>query len=126
MIIVNEYKPFAVTAEGHVYNHVTGNRLKPHIDKYGYFRVTTKYLGKTVNALVHRLVAIAYLSEKFNSPQVNHIDGNKLNNSIDNLEWVTNQQNADHANKYGLRDSMLGEGSHFNKYSAASKNPCER
>ena len=51
---------------------------------------------------IHRLVANAFIPNKNNLPQVNHIDGNKLNNRIDNLEWVTASQNIKHAYKVNL------------------------
>lgn len=117
MIASKEYPPFAVDIEGNVCNITTGNSCKPQLTPDGYLRVTTKYKGKSRNAVVHRLLAIAFIPNPNQLPQVNHIDGIKTNNSIDNLEWCTNQDNSDHANSSGLRDSMLGEGSHFNVHS---------
>lgn len=66
--------------------------------------------------LVHRLVAMAFIPNPHNKPEVNHIDGNPLNNNVDNLEWCTRSENALHANRTGLRPSPTGDKSGMAKF----------
>lgn len=65
--------------------------LKPYIHTTGYWRVA---LGRNNQHYVHRLVAKAFLPNPENLPQVDHIDGDRLNASVENLRWVTSRQNA--------------------------------
>lgn len=69
----------------------------------GYLKVGLSVDGIHKYYLVHRLVAQAFIPNPNNLPQVNHIDGNKLNNHVDNLEWVSSYENQQHAVKNGLR-----------------------
>lgn len=63
----------------------------------GYITVALCRGGKTINYLVHRLVAEAFITNDSGKPQVNHIDGDKNNNRADNLEWVTDNENKLHS-----------------------------
>lgn len=78
-----------------------GNVLKPHIVK-GYEYVHLSKDGKAKYLKVHRLVADAFLPEIQGKSYVNHIDGNKTNNSVKNLEWCTASENLKHARENGL------------------------
>ena len=74
--------------------------LKPTINKDGYMFVRLCKNGKSKNMRIHKLVANAFLGE--NDLQVDHIDGNKLNNRLDNLEYVTPKENTQRAWKKGI------------------------
>lgn len=79
-----------------------GSNLKGDITNRGYQRVTLCYNGKTKRFTVHRLVAITYLGDNPNLV-VNHIDGNKTNNALHNLEWCTQEFNQAHSLKNELQ-----------------------
>ena len=72
------------------------------INQYGYRMVVLTVNGKKLYKTPHRLVAEAFLPNPENHPQVNHKDCNKLNNSVENLEWCTPTQNLIHARDNGL------------------------
>lgn len=73
----------------------------------GYITIKLSIGGKSKRYILHRLVAIAFLDNPENKPQVNHIDCNKTNNFSDNLEWVTAQENVMHAWKNGLNGNTV-------------------
>lgn len=76
---------------------------KPKITRDGYFESTLVKEGKPKCIRTHRLVARAFCDNPENKLEVNHKDGNKLNNCSDNLEWVTSSENQKHAYKMGLQ-----------------------
>ena len=69
----------------------------------GYLQVNLYKNDKTKSRLVHRLVASAFIPNNENKPQVNHINGDKTDNKISNLEWATAKENSQHAIKTGLK-----------------------
>ena len=69
----------------------------------GYQRINLHHKGNARKFTIHRLVAIAFIDNPQSKPQVNHIDGNKLNNNASNLEWNTAKENTNHADSTGLR-----------------------
>lgn len=101
-----------VSNEGRVRSLLRGTPriLKTQVDNKGYHRIRVTIEQIKMSYRVHREVAKAFIDNPSNLPQVNHIDGNKDNNRVSNLEWVTNKENADHAIKNGLWDSVF-EGS---------------
>lgn len=77
-------------------------KINPWLDKKGYNYIDISIYPNKKRFLLHRLVAKHFLDNPNNYPQVNHKDGNKSNNHVDNLEWCTSKQNINHAIKTGL------------------------
>ncbi len=97
---------YYITKNGKCYNSNTGKYLKGQINpKNGYFFYNlTLPDGSRKRCYAHRLVAIAFIPQvDKNKKRVNHIDGNKLNNCMDNLEWVSQEENQQHALSAELR-----------------------
>ena len=86
--------------------HKPRRELQQRKDQKGYMRVYLDENGKTRFVPVHRLVALAFIPNPKNKPQVNHIDGDKTNNHVYNLEWATNSENQRHAYAIGLNRSV--------------------
>ena len=101
-----------VSNEGRVRSLLRGKPrvLKTQTDNKGYHRVRVTIEREKMSFKLHREVAKAFIDNPNNLPQVNHKDGNKDNNSVANLEWVTNRDNAHHAMANGLWDNVF-EGS---------------
>lgn len=103
-----KYKNYYVTKDGRVISKKRNIEIKPNIKKTGYANAILSVEGKILHKSIHRLVAETYIPNPDGKPCVNHKDGNKLNNCVDNLEWCTYQENMDHAIKMGLKRSMKG------------------
>ena len=101
---IEKYDGYFVTKEGLIYSAKTNRYLKFSYDKQGYARVglsVGNYKTKTIK--VHRLVAETFIDNPQSKGDVNHIDGVKSNNHVDNLEWNTRSENIIHAYNNGLK-----------------------
>lgn len=88
---------------------IPGKLLKPAYYSNGYQFVALSENGTVTQKLLHRIVATAFLPNPLNKAYVNHKDGNKVNNHVDNLEWVTPTENAQHAILTGLTNMKSGD-----------------
>lgn len=99
---------YEVTDEGDVFSNVgTRKKMVGKVTKGGYHMVVLNVNGKKLYPLVHRLIANAFVPNPDNLLEVNHIDGNKLNNSVTNLEWCNSSHNQIHARDMGLQKCKI-------------------
>ena len=95
---IKNFSNYEVFNMGNVRNKTTGYILKGRKCKNGYVQVCIKNdeTNKFINQYIHRLVALAFLDKPEQKNAVNHIDGDKTNNTLENLEWVTDSENMYH------------------------------
>ncbi len=92
-----------------------GRILKKFISKKGYLTTSLSKNIKRYSPGIHRIVALAFIPNPEKKPQVNHINGIKTDNRVENLEWSTNKENQIHAVKNGLCNPNFGEKHHMSK-----------
>lgn len=120
---------YSIAKDGTILSLLTDQIVKPSVNSNGYLKVTLHKDGSTCTRQVHILVAQQFIPNPDNLPVVNHIDGNKQNPNVTNLEWCTQQENVIHAHKTGLQkkthDKMVvrGDGRVYRSLTeAATKN----
>ena len=99
---------YKISKTGKVFSVRSDRFLKNSPSSTGYHKVVLYNNGFRKTMSVHRLVAEAFIPNPENKPEVNHIDGNKQNNNVSNLEWSTSSENQKHAHKIGLAKSKRG------------------
>ena len=123
--LIKNFPHYKITDKGEIFSlyqpkssyvdsRSTWTKVQPYISKTngGYVMVSLVHKGVTKQKRVHRLMCEAFIPNPENKPYVNHKDGDKTNYQLDNLEWVTAQENSIHASDTGLND---------NAYAATSK-----
>lgn len=94
---------YLVSDDGRVFSLISNRELKPYAKSRGYgykrrdYTVSITHNGKQRHPKISRMVAMAFIPNPLNKEQVNHIDGDPLNNHVSNLEWTTNEENRQHA-----------------------------
>ena len=111
----NEPTRYLICNKGFVFNEDINGIQSPCISNTGYIRATMCHNGKRYKENIHRLVAKYFIDNPNDLPQVNHIDGNKHNNDVSNLEWVTPRENVIHS-----YDTHLNHSGEKNRLSCAS------
>ena len=95
--IIDNFPNYTISSNGIVTNIITNYTKKAWLCKNGYYYVDLQHKGYKRKFPLHRLIATHFIPNPDNKRTVNHIDGNKTNNAIENLEWCTDSENMQHA-----------------------------
>ena len=114
---IEEANGYEVSNLGNIRNKTTKRILKGRFSKSGYLQVSIKLndTQKFSNRYIHRLVATYWINNSENKKEVNHIDGNKENNIVENLEWVTSSENQKHRHRLGNNKTSQRKVGKFDK-----------
>lgn len=106
--VIKQNENYSINENGEVKNNITGNIVKSNINKNtGYKMIDLWKNNERKKYTIHRLVAEAFIDNPLNKPTVDHKDGNRLNNSIENLRWATYQEQNSRFDTIGVRSEKI-------------------
>lgn len=108
---------FEVSTDGQIRNAYTKNIYRTFVNKNGYEQLCVSLGSRDKKKVfkIHKAIAETFIPNPEGKPEVNHEDGNKLNNCVSNLTWVTESENVQHAYDHGLANALCG-----------TENPCAK
>lgn len=106
--VITDFPNYEVSTRGQIRHSSVNKSVKTYHDHNGYYSTELYKNGKRSDKRVHRLVAEAFIPNPNGLPEVNHKDGNKHNNNVENLEWVSKSDNMKHAFATGLAKPSRG------------------
>ena len=107
MVKIIGFEDYLINQNGQVFSIKTNKYLIPQKSNTGYFHYALSKKGKVRTISIHRLIGLHFIKNPNNKKFINHINGIKTDNRIENLEWVTHSENMLHANKIGLCESNM-------------------
>ena len=112
---IPNYPNYSITEDGKVWSHKNNKFLKSNTNRFGYEYINLCNENGNISKTIHRLVALAFIENIDNKSDVNHINGIKTDNRVENLEWATRTENNKHAYKTGLRKFTDAQKKGFNR-----------
>ena len=107
MDIIGYEGKYKIYEDGRIWSYKREIFMKPYPDKYGYYKLVLTKDKKEKTFRLHRLLALNFIPNPLNLPQVDHIDRNRQNNDLSNLRWVTQEVNMENTGMH--KDNKLGE-----------------